>query len=231
MSSPTEEKLVVDHLGYARNLASRYRGRGVGSEDLEQVARLGLVKAARRFEPERGVPFQAFAKPTIVGELKRYFRDKGWGARVPRSVKDVSVRIGPAIQELTASLERPPLPREVAEYLGVHTDDVLTALEARQAYRPGSLDAPGHSRDGSSASVVSTLGGIDPSPAELATDKLAVEQLLARLSERDATIVRLRFYEDLTQGEIAELVGLSQMQVSRLLRSSLARMREASRVD
>lgn len=224
------DDLVAAHLDYAATLAGRYRGRGVPRDDLEQVARLGLVKAAQRFDPQRGVPFRGFAKPTIEGELRRHFRDKGWGARVPRPVKDLAVRLGRATDQLESSLGRAPTPVELAEHLDVHTDDVLTALEARQAYRPASIDAPRAGAAGDGATTVGAgLAQSAPGPEETATDRLVVEQLLADLSERDATIVRLRFFENMTQSEIAEQVGLSQMQISRLLRSSLTRMRELSR--
>jgi RNA polymerase sigma-B factor len=213
-------ELVESHMGLAHHIAARYDGRGVEREDLRQVALLGLVKAVDRFDPERGVAFPTFAGVTIEGELKRHFRDATWPVKVPRRVKDLHVSVRRFTEELRHELDRAPTVRELAARLGVSDDEVIEALSASEAYSQGSLSAP-PSEGGTSEAALGTedlgLGHV--------VSEMTVRKLLEELPERERTIVELRFYEDLTQSEIAERVGLSQMHVSRLLRRSFATLR------
>lgn len=216
-------ELVEQHLGLAHHFAARYRRSGVEADDLHQVAFLGLVKAVDRFDPTRGVAFSTFAGRTIDGELKRHFRDRTWSLRVPRSVKDLHVAVRRASEELQQQLSRSPTVRELSDHLGVSTDEVLGAIAASSARRTGSLD---RSDDDVAADRVPGLGR--PAGTAAVEDRDAVERLLATLAPREREIVRLRFFEQLSQDQIAERVGLSQMHVSRLLRQSFDRMRSSS---
>lgn len=220
-------RLVTEHIGFARYLAARYRGRGVGDEDLDQVAYVGLVKAAARFDPSREAAFTTFAGPTIEGEIRRHFRDHSWAVRVPRGVKDLTVAIRQAAEELSHSLGRSPLPREIARHLDVDLDDVVEALGASGGFRAASLDTRRGAREHYEA------GGTEPSREEDADfarveDRVNVDRLMASLPEREREIVRLSYFEGLTQSEIGERVELSQMHVSRLLRRALETMRAAA---
>lgn len=218
------DELVTTHLGLARYLAGRFAGRGEPLEDLVQVANVGLLKALERFDPGRGLEFKTFASPTIVGELKRHFRDHGWMMHVPRGTKELHQRLGPTVSELSQQLGRPPRPIEIAEALHVSEDDVLAAMEAGRGYRPASLDAP-VGGDDESPSLVDLA--IDPSnDLARAEDRLALRAALESISERDREIVYLRFFEDLTQVQIAERFGISQMQVSRITTKALGTLRE-----
>lgn len=216
-------ELVEAHMGLAHHVAARYRRSGIEDDDLSQVAFLGLVKAVDRFDPDRGVAFSTFAGRTIEGELKRHFRDLTWSLRVPRSVKDLHVAVRRASEELEQRLSRSPTLRELADHLGVGVEDVVGAVAAGSARRASSLDpadddvAPDH---------VSALGL--PTGTTSVDDRDEVERLLMVLGPREQEIVRLRFYERLSQDQIAERVGLSQMHVSRLLRQSFARMRSTT---
>lgn len=218
-------ELVEAHIELARREAMRFTGRGEPLDDLVQVARLGVLKAVERFDPSLGVPFTAFARPTIAGELRRHFRDTTWTVHVPRSLKDLHAGLGKATAELAGRLGRQPRADELAEAIGCTTDVVLEALELRSAYRPASFSAP-IDPDGST---------IDPPADALSNDvddtvdALVVRDLMATLDERERKIVYLRYFAQLSQSEIAERVGVSQVHVSRLLRSSIARLRE--RVD
>ncbi|MBS1836380.1 MAG: SigB/SigF/SigG family RNA polymerase sigma factor [Actinobacteria bacterium] len=216
-------ELVEQHLGLAHHFAARYRRSGVEDDDLHQVAFLGLVKAVDRFDPDRGVAFSTFAGRTIDGELKRHFRDRTWSLRVPRSVKDLHVAVRRASEELQQQLARSPTVRELADYLGVSHDEVLGAIAAVSARRTGSLDRPD---DDLASDRVAGIGR--PGGTAAIEDRDAVERLLATLAPREREIVRLRFFEQLSQDQIAERVGLSQMHVSRLLRQSFARMRSTT---
>lgn len=211
-------ELVEAHMGLAHHLASRYRRSGVDRDDLHQVAFLGLVKAVDRFDPDRGIAFSTFAGRTIEGEIKRHFRDQTWSLRVPRSVKDLHVAARRATEELEQRLGRSPTLVELAEYLEVSTDDVIGAISAVAARHAESLD-----RGEEGSDHIAALGR--PGGIRSIDDLDQVERLLATLGEREREIVRLRFYEHLSQDQIAERVGLSQMHVSRLLRQSFDRMR------
>jgi RNA polymerase sigma-B factor len=211
------DELVARFLPLARHLARRYHSAGE-RDDLEQVAALGLVKAIDRFDPDRGIAFTSFAVPTISGELKRYFRDKGWAVRVPRSVQELKLRIDREQPRMTAALGRSPTARELAEKVGVTLEQVVDALGASTAHRPDSLDRP-VGEDGTSA--IELVGGqLDPGYAQTEAATL-VGSLLETLPEREREILRLRFEADLTQAEIGERLGISQMHVSRLIRQSI----------
>lgn len=207
-------------MGLARSCARRFASRGEPLDDLEQVAKLGLVRALERFDPNKGVPFAGFAVPTITGELRRHFRDTTWSVHVPRRSKDLHVRIPDTVEELRSRLGRAPTPAELAEELDCTLDQVIDALDAGLAYRSTSTDT----EEGARAATLSIL-------ARGETDgdtRLEVEELLKVLPERQRRIVWLRFYEDLSQQEIADIIGTSQVHVSRLLRDALRRMRSAS---
>lgn len=214
-------ELVQEHMGLAEALAHRYTHRGEPIEDLCQVAMVGLLKAVERFEPARGVRFTSFATPTILGELKRHFRDRGWAVRVPRSVQEVHLRLRQAVATLHQELGRAPSTAELAERLEITEEEVLEATEAGGLYRLSSLDAPTPTGDPDARAG----GHLDPGLLSV-ENRLAVERLLARLPDRERSIVELRFFAGLTQAEIAERIGISQMHVSRLLTRSLGSLGE-----
>jgi RNA polymerase sigma-B factor len=214
------EELAEHYLPLAKRLAGRYRSSGESIEDLEQVASLGLIKAIDRFEPGEGA-FARYAVPTIVGELKRHFRDKGWGMRVPRHLQERVMEVNDAVERLATELGRSPTPRDVATYTGAELEEVLEAMEAAGAYSPMSLDSPQPGgADEDEHTLGHRLGSEDPN-YELAEWRPTVAPAVAALPRREQEILRLRFVEDLTQSEIATRIGISQMHVSRLLRRSL----------
>lgn len=219
------EGLVRRCLPFAGRIAHRYRGRGESMEDLEQVARLGLVKAVDRYDPARG-SFTAYAVITISGEIKRHFRDRTWGVHVPRRVQELLLEVGHATTALTAALARTPTPDEIAARLKVRVDEVLEALESSAGYSPASLNAP---LDGD-GEVGDLIGGPDGA-LEMVDDRLTVADLLVRLPARERRMLAMRFYGNHTQVEIAEVLGVSQMHVSRLLTRALAWLREAMLSD
>ncbi len=218
---PTVHQLIEDHIPIARSMASRYRNRGIDLDDLEQVALLGLTKAAHRFDPDAGHDFLSFAVPTIRGELRKHFRDCGWTIRPPRRVQDLQARISRAQNELEAVLHRPASPAELADHLGEGLGDVVEALTADGCFTPTSLD--GAAGDGTST-LGELLGASDPD-MERAEARIMLRPLVAQLGERDRRIVRMRFVEERTQQEIAEQVGLTQAQVSRVLTRILGELR------
>lgn len=219
------EELVERFMPLARRLATRYRGDREPLEDLVQVASLGLVKALDRFDPERGVAFSSYAVPTILGELKRHFRDRGWSVRVPRDLQERIARVDRAIAELPGLLGRAPSVNEIAERLEVDPEKVLEAMEAGQAHHAMSLDAQSQTEEGEGIPLTERLGGRDPG-FDTVEYGAAIEDALATLSERDREVLHLRFVEDMTQTEIAERVGVSQMHVSRILRGAVERLRD-----
>ncbi len=222
------EQLVVSCMPLARQLASRYRHAGEQFEDLVQVACVGLLKAIDRYDTERGTGFARYAVPTMLGELKRHFRDKGWAVRVPRATQELVLKVSEALGALPARLGRSARPRDVADALGVSVEDVLEAMETATAYEATSLDAPCATRaDGEDWTRVETLGDDEPG-YELVELEQALRGTLDALPPRERLILKLRFEYDLTQAEIAERVGVSQMHVSRLLRRSLDRLSVAS---
>lgn len=216
------EELVLRNRPLASYLARKFVGRGEALEDLEQVANLALLKAIDRFDSSRDVRFSTFATVTIVGELKRHLRDRGWSVRVPRQLQEMAVRITREIPELWQELGRSPTVREIAERIDAVDDDVLEAMDAAQAYAAESLDQP--SGD-STLTPAEALGGVDER-LERMDGWATVAPLIERLPERERRILYLRFFEDKTQSEIAAELGISQMHVSRLLSQVLSFLRE-----
>lgn len=219
------EELVTGHLPVAKHIARRFAHRGEPQEDLEQVATVGLINAVDRFEPDRGTDFLSYAVPTITGEVRRHFRDQAWAMRVPRRLKDMHVAIGATVSELSQQLGRAPRPSEIAAHLECSTEAVIEGLEAASAYRSASLDEVLTADDSSGHTTANVLGEVD-SALDQVEYRESVRPLLASLSERERTILILRFFGNLTQTQIAQRVGLSQMHVSRLLAHTLARLRE-----
>ena len=220
------EALVQRFLPLARSLARRYERSSEPLDDLVQVASLGLLKAIDRFDPARAVAFSSFAVPTIVGELKRHFRDKGWWLRVPRDLQDLAFRVERVADELTSELGRAPTPDEVAARIGVPVEQVLDARDAAGAYRPGPLDPPRADTEDDWHTI--DVFGVEERGYELAEQGATLERLLTVLDDREREIVRLRFAQDLTQSEIGARLGISQMHVSRMIRQIVERLREAA---
>ncbi|MBS1844158.1 MAG: SigB/SigF/SigG family RNA polymerase sigma factor [Actinobacteria bacterium] len=219
--------LVELYMPLARRMASRYAGVSEPYDDLLQVASLGLLNAVDRFDASRGTPFAGFAKPTILGELKRYFRDKVWTVRVPRSVHDRMGEVEKATEKLTLEHGRPPSVEQLAEEVGIEAAEVLEVLEAQHNRKPLSLDAPPVGEDPEDASGSEWVGRADGN-YELVEDRIAMESVLPVLGEREREVLRLRFAEELPQTEIALRIGCSQMHISRLLRRSLDKLRDAA---
>jgi RNA polymerase sigma-B factor len=213
------DELVVEHLGLAKALARRYAGRGEAMDDLQQVATVGLLKAVERFEPQRGLSFTTFAVPTITGEIKRHFRDRTWSTRVPRALQELALRLTDSVRELSQELGRSPSIAEIATRLEIDEELVLEAIEVSRSYTASSLDTPADDETGASR-FDRVLGG-DDRGFEAVDQRMTVDYLLSTLSERDRAIVTLRFFDNLTQSEIAARVGISQMHVSRLLARAL----------
>ncbi|MDX6632343.1 MAG: polymerase sigma-B factor [Solirubrobacterales bacterium] len=218
-------ELIERMVPFARRLADRYRHTSQSSDDLAQVASLALVKAVDRFDPDRGVRFAAFAVPTILGELKRHFRDMGWSVRVPRGLQERALQVERTSAMLATATGRTPTVMEIAGKLEMTAEEVLEALEARQAFDALSMDTPHQTTEGEGITLGESLGKEDEG-FEQAVDRAAVASALPLLPARDREIIRLRFVDELTQTEIAEHLGVSQMQVSRLLRRALQRLRE-----
>ena len=223
-SAEARNRIVERYAGLAAALARRFDRRGEPLEDLIQVANLALVGAVERFDPTQGAAFSSFATPTVLGELKRHFRDKTWSVKVPRGLKELHLRIGPAVADMHAQLGRGPTVPELAENLGVSDEEVIEAMEAGAAYRPGSLATPdsstGEARDDRA------LAENDPGYGDVEA-RMTVRALMAQLPDRERNIVYLRYFEGLTQSEIADRIGVSQVHVSRLLREALARLAAA----
>jgi len=218
-------ELVELYMPLARRMASRYAGVSEPYDDLFQVASLGLLNAIDRFDASRGTPFAGFAKPTILGELKRHFRDKVWTVRVPRSIHDRMGEVERATEKLTLELRRPPSVEELAAEVGIDAAEVLEILEAQHNRRPLSLDAPPSGEDPDESSGAEWVGRPDGN-FDLVEDRVAVQAALPSLGEREREVLRLRFVEELPQTEIALRIGCSQMHISRLLRRALDRLRE-----
>jgi len=216
------EELAREFLPLAEYFARRFSGRGEPVEDLTQTASLGLLNAIDRFDPERGVPFSTYAAATIVGELKRHFRDRGWALRVPRNVQETAILVNRTVSTLWQDLGRAPTVPEIATAADIAEDDVLQALDALQAYTTDSLDAPAAD---STSTAADSIGTEDRS-FQLSEDWLSLAPALRDLPERERTILYLRFFEGKTQTEIAEELGISQMHVSRLVSQSLEKLRK-----
>jgi RNA polymerase sigma-B factor len=217
------EQLVAAHLPLAHNIARRFSHRGEPQDDLDQVATVGLIHAVDRFEPDRGSDFLSFAIPTITGEIRRHFRDHAWSMRVPRRLKDLHVAIGTAMAELSQRHGRAPTASELAEHLDLPREEILEGLEAASAYRSSSLDSLLDAAD-SNTTLADVIGAAD---AELdrVEFRTTLAPLLEKLTERERTILKLRFFAGMTQSQIAQQIGLSQMHVSRLLSRTLTRLR------
>jgi RNA polymerase sigma-B factor len=219
------DELVERFLPLARKLARRYAGAREPFDDLLQVASLGLVKAVDRFDPERGTAFSSFAVPTILGELKRYFRDLGWSVHVPRGAQEMALRVEDAYQKLTSKDGRAPSVGVLAEYTELSIEDVLDGLETAAAHHSVSLDAPHDDGEGGSGTLGDTFGE-DDDGFELVDASVTIAAAARSLSPRERRVLMLRFVEDRTQTQIAELIGVSQMQVSRILRGALEKLRQ-----
>lgn len=211
------DEIVERSLWLARRLARRFADRGEPFDDLLQVARIALLHAVDRFDPSHGVPFGAFATPTIIGEIKRHFRDRTWRVHVPRRAKDLRPTVNAAHDDLTATLGRSPTAREMAAHLGIEEDLVLQAIEANGAYRTASLDAVVERQSRSDRSEAQTDGVLD---------REVVRQVLDHLRPRERQIIEMRFFDEMTQSQIAERIGTSQVHVGRLITSSLALLRQ-----
>jgi len=219
-------EIVERHMGLAAHIAKRYHRSGTRDDDLRQVAMVGLVKAVDRFDPEYGASFSAFAGRTIEGELKRYFRDRTWTVRVPRGAKELHLEVRRATEELGQSLGRSPTADELARHLGIDRDDVLRGMAASAAYNVGTIDTGAAGDDADIAPDRQGALAVDDRGFDDTEDRQVVAELLDRLPPRERQIVWLRFYEQMSQSEIGEEIGISQMHVSRLLRRSFAQMRE-----
>lgn len=207
------EELIATNMPVARSIASGYRSRGLPLEDLEQVAYLALTKAAHRFDASAGHAFLSFSVPTIRGEVRRYFRDHGWMVRPPRRIQELQQRVFRAQSELQFKLGRPPAAREIADHLDEEIDQVLEAMDGQGCFTPASLDRP----VGEGDSTLGDLIGADQSTQQSAEARVVLAPVVRRLSDRDRRILQMRFFDGLTQREIAETIGVTQMQVSRLL--------------
>jgi RNA polymerase sigma-B factor len=220
------EALIERYLPLARRLARRYQRTEEPMDDLVQVASLGLIKAVDRFDAGREILFSSYAVPTILGELKRHFRDRTWSVRVPRDLQELALRIDQVVSALSADSGRSPAVSEIAQAVGASEERVLDAMEAAGAYHAGSLDAPrGARQDEESGETLADSLGSNESGFERAEDRATLEPLLAHISARERLVLRLRFTEGLTQAEIGARIGVSQMQVSRLIRQALSRLR------
>jgi RNA polymerase sigma-B factor len=216
------EELVERFMPLARQLARRYHRAEEPFDDLLQVASLGLLKAIDRFDLERGIAFSSYAVPTILGELKRHFRDRTWSVRVPRDLQELVLKVDGAVAELGRELHRAPKVHELAERLQVPEEDILEALQAGGAYRATSLETPRGDEEGD---TLADSMGTDEDGFAQAEHRATLDRLLAAVGPREREVLRLRFTEDLTQAEIGERIGVSQMQVSRLIRQAVARLR------
>jgi RNA polymerase sigma-B factor len=224
------ERLIEQYLPLVRSLARRYSYRGEQLEDLVQVGCIGLIKAIDRFDIDRGVELTTYATPNIIGEIKRHFRDKGWSIRVPRGLQELNVKLSKLIEELTVQLERSPTIPELAKAASVEEEEVLEALETGQAYSTLSLSAPSSGDDNEDLDPLESLGALEPE-YEVSEDRAVLAPGLRVLDERERKILQLRFYDGLTQSQIAQQVGISQMHVSRLIRRSLEKMRAEIATD
>ena len=223
---PVDREMIVErHLPLARQLASRYRSSEEPFDDLFQVACLGLIKAIDRYDLDRGIAFSSFAVPTILGELKRYFRDRTWAVRVPRDLQELSLRVDRAVSGLTVTLHRQPTVAEIADEVGVDDEHVLEALEAIGAYRAASLDAPRRADDDRGGATLGDAVSADDASLRCAEDRAVLAGMMRCITPREREVLLLRFVGDLTQAEIGARIGLSQMQVSRIIRQALWRLR------
>ena len=218
------EELVQLHLPLVDHCARRFANRGEPLDDLVQVGTIGLIKSVDRFDTGRGVEFSTYATPTIIGEIKRYFRDKGWAIRVPRRLQELRMSISSVTGELSQELGRSPTPREIAEKIGVGVEQVMEGLESANAYSTLSLDAGESNEDGGSMSMLDTLG-MDDEALDHVEIRESIKPLIEQLPPREKKILLLRFFGGMTQSQIAAEIGVSQMHVSRLLNRTLEQLR------
>ena len=219
------EQLVMSHLNLVRFLANKFKNRGEPLDDLVQVGYLGLLKAIDRFDPDRGLEFTTYATPTILGEIKRHFRDKGWSVRIPRRLQELSAKVNQATDTLTTQFQRSPTIQEIADYLDATVDEVLEAMESSSAYSSVPLEGTGSSENDDAPSVIDRYGSEDNELA-FTDDRLVIEEALKGFSPREREVIELRFLKGMTQIEIAEQLGISQVQVSRLLRRTLKKIQD-----
>ena len=219
------QQLIVSHLNLVGFLASRFKNRGEPLDDLIQVGTIGLIKAIDRFDPSRGLEFTTYATPTILGEIKRHFRDKGWSVRVPRRLQELSAKVNKTTDELTNELQRSPSVEEIAKRLNVSVDAVLEAMESSSAYSSIPLEAGGFNGDDDAPSVLDHYASEDENLA-FSDDRMVIEDAIKDFSPREQQVICMRFLDGLTQVEIAHKLGISQVQVSRLLRRTLKKIQE-----
>ncbi|TIC84119.1 RNA polymerase sigma factor SigF [Nocardioides sp. GY 10127] len=219
------DELVQLHLPLVEHCARRFRNRGEPFEDLVQVGTIGLIKSVDRFDTDRGVEFSTYATPTIIGEIKRYFRDKGWAIRVPRRLQELRMQIGTATAELTQDLGRSPTASELATHLDCSVEEIVEGIESSNAYSTLSLDAGDDTEDGA-PSMLDALGEEDVNIAQVEVRE-SLKPLLDQLDPREKKILLLRFFRNMTQSQIAAEIGVSQMHVSRLLNRTLTHLRES----
>jgi RNA polymerase sigma-B factor len=224
------EQLIEQYMSLVRSLARRYSYRGEQLEDLVQIGAIGLIKAIDRFDLERGVELTTYATPNIIGEIKRHFRDKGWSVRVPRGLQELNVQLSRLVEQLTVQLARSPTIPELAKAAGVEEEEVLEALESGRAYTSLSLSVGGGGGDDDDLDPLESLG-TEEHQYEVSEDRAVLAPGFKALDERERKILQLRFFEGLTQSQIAQQVGISQMHVSRLIRRSLEKIRETIAED
>jgi RNA polymerase sigma-B factor len=224
------EQLIEQYMSLVRSLARRYSYRGEQLDDLVQIGAIGLIKAIDRFDLERSVELTTYATPNIIGEIKRHFRDKGWSVRVPRGLQELNVQLSKLMESLTVELARSPTIPELAKAAGVEEEAVLEALESGRAYTSLSLSQGGGNEDGDEIDPLEMLGDIEPQ-YEVSEDRAMLAPGFKALNERERAILHLRFFEGLTQSQIATQVGISQMHVSRLIRRALEKIREEIAAD
>jgi len=224
------EQLIEQYMSLVRSLARRYSYRGEQLEDLVQIGAIGLIKAIDRFDLERGVELTTYATPNIIGEIKRHFRDKGWAVRVPRGLQELNVQLSRLMEQLTVQLGRSPTIPELAKAAGVEEEEVLEALESGRAYTSLSLSVGGGGGDDDDLDPLESLG-TEEHQYEVSEDRAVLAPGFKALDERERTILQLRFFDGLTQSQIAQQVGISQMHVSRLIRRSLEKIRETIAED
>jgi RNA polymerase sigma-B factor len=224
------EQLIEQYMSLVRSLARRYSYRGEQLEDLVQIGAIGLIKAIDRFDLERGVELTTYATPNIIGEIKRHFRDKGWSVRVPRGLQELNVQLSRLVEQLTVQLSRSPTIPELAKAAGVEEEEVLEALESGRAYTSLSLSVGGGGGDEDDLDPLESLG-TEEHQYEVSEDRAVLAPGFKALDERERKILQLRFFEGLTQSQIAQQVGISQMHVSRLIRRSLEKIRETIAED
>jgi RNA polymerase sigma-B factor len=224
------EQLIEQYMSLVRSLARRYSYRGEQLEDLVQIGAIGLIKAIDRFDLERGVELTTYATPNIIGEIKRHFRDKGWSVRVPRGLQELNVQLSRLVEQLTVQLSRSPTIPELAKAAGVEEEEVLEALESGRAYTSLSLSVGGGGGDDDDLDPLESLG-TEEHQYEVSEDRAVLAPGFKALDDRERKILQLRFFEGLTQSQIAQQVGISQMHVSRLIRRSLEKIRETISED